>query len=194
MNGSADVLPDYLAPGLRAVFVGTSVARHSASVGHYYAGPGNEFWRLLGASGLTGRTLVPEHDADILAFGLGLTDLAKRRVSSSDAGLVGSDFDVRGFLAKVARYAPTWVAFHGKGAATEVKKGLGHGGSVHLGEQAWRIGGARVFVLPSASGANRDPAHLEGKPSRLAWYRELRDALDKAALGGPIESGEGSSR
>lgn len=47
------VLPDYLAPDLRAVFAGTAAGERSAALGHYYAGRDNEFWSLLHKSGLT---------------------------------------------------------------------------------------------------------------------------------------------
>src|SRR5438067_2015906 len=40
------ILPDHLRPGLSIVFCGTAVGTASASRGHYYAGPGNDFWRF----------------------------------------------------------------------------------------------------------------------------------------------------
>lgn len=172
------VLPDHLAPGLVAVLVGTAAGDASARRGHYYAGPGNELWRLLADAGLTRGFLGPERDAEILDHGLGLTDVAKHR-SGNDADLVAGDFDVPALVAKVERFAPAWVAFTSKGAATVVSRGLGHGRDVRLGRQAWTIGRSRVFVLPSPSGANRGTAHLEGRASRLDWYRELRRAIDE---------------
>ena len=42
------VLPDLLIPNLNVVFSGTAVATPSAERGHYYAGPGNKFWKLAG--------------------------------------------------------------------------------------------------------------------------------------------------
>ena len=39
------------------------------------------------------------------------------------------------------------------------------------------MGDASVFVLPSASAANRDPKHLEGRSSRADWFLELAAAL-----------------
>ncbi len=173
----AHVLPDYLAPGLRAIFVGTAAGHASAARGHYYAGPGNEFWRYLADAGLTPLFLGPDRDAEILRCGLGLTDLAKLRAASRDADLARSDFDVPALIAEVERFAPRWVAFHGKTSAVEVARALGHGRRVSLGRQAWVIGVSRVFVLPSASGANRSTAHLEGKTSRLAWFREFAREL-----------------
>jgi TDG/mug DNA glycosylase family protein len=166
------ILPDYLAPGLRVVFCGTAVSTTSAARGHYYAGPGNEFWPLLHESGLTPVGLTPREDARILDFGLGLTDLAKSVAASSDAGL-GSHYDVEALVEKIERFAPRWLAFHGKTAGRPASKALGHGAAVTLGEQPWSIGASSVFVLPSASAANRDPKRLEGRATRVDWFREL---------------------
>ena len=75
------------------------------------------------------------------------------------------------------RRAPV-VAFHGKEAAKAVSRAAGHARDVSLGVQRWQIARSRVFVVPSASGANRDVRRLEGKPSRVAWFIELRDLVD----------------
>lgn len=166
------VLRDYLAPMLRVVFCGTAVSTTSAARGHYYAGPGNEFWPLLHESGLTPVLLTPDEDARVLEFGLGLTDLAKRIAASSDAGL-GSHYDIGAFVDKIERFAPRWLAFHGKMAGRAASKALGHGSTVTLGSQPWSIGATPVFVLPSASAANRDPKRLEGRTSRVDWFRDL---------------------
>lgn len=174
------ILPDHLAPGLRVVFCGTAVGTTSASRGHYYAGPGNEFWTYLHEAGLTPRRLRPEEDAQIVEFGIGLTDLAKGIASSYDPGL-RNHYDVDDFTAKIERFGPRWVAFHGKTAAKEVSHVLSHGRSVKLGRQPWTIGRSSVFVVPSASASNRDPSRLEGRSSRLAWFRELAELVPAAA-------------
>jgi len=170
------VLPDYLAPGLTAIFVGTAAGDTSARRGHYYAGPGNEFWQFLADARLTPELLGPDRDAEILAHGFGLTDIAKHR-SGNDDVLAAGDFDVPAFVAKIERFGPAWVAFTSKGAAEVVSRALGHGRSVSLGRQHWTVAGARVFVLPSPSGSNRNPAFLEGKATRLDWFRALRRAI-----------------
>jgi TDG/mug DNA glycosylase family protein len=127
---------------------------------------------MLYESGLVTEPLTPEQDDRILAFGLGLTDLAKKIAASGDAGLA-SHYDTDGFIGKIQRYAPAWVAFHGKEAAKVVSRALGHGRTVGLGPQPWTVATSRVFVLPSASGANRDASRLEGRGSRVDWFREL---------------------
>jgi TDG/mug DNA glycosylase family protein len=118
-----------------------------------------------------------DRSADLLAGGLGLTDLAKRRASSRDAELLREDFDVASFIAKVERLSPRWVAFNGKKAAEIVSRYLGEGRYVALGGQSWTIATSRVFVLPSTSGANSNPAALEGKASKLDWFRALRRSI-----------------
>lgn len=169
------ILPDYLLPGLRIVFCGTAVSTVSASAGHYYAGPGNEFWQLLHEAGMTSVRLAPEDDARALEFGIGLTDLAKKTSASSDVGL-DPHYDVDGLVEQMKYYAPRYLAFHGKTAARAVSRSLGHGSTITLGDQPWTVGASWVFVVPSASAANRDPKRLEGRSSRLDWFRELHHA------------------
>jgi hypothetical protein len=51
---------------------------------------------------------------------------------------------------------------------------------MRYGEQQWRVANARVFVVPSASAANREPRdeerrrrRLDGRDQRVDWFREL---------------------
>lgn len=169
-------LPDYLAPSLRVVICGTAAGTASASLRHYYAGPGNMFWTYLYRASITTEPLSPWTDHRVLEFGVGLTDLAKKVAANSDRGLRGH-YDVDAFIAKVERYRPAWVAFHGKEAARAVSRHLGAGSETSLGERSWSIGEARVFVLPSASAANRDTSRLEGKTDRIQWFDELATVL-----------------
>lgn len=173
------VLPDYLQPGLRVVFVGTAVGLRSAQVGGYYAGPGNEFWGTLHQVGLIPVPLGHHLSERVLEFGIGLTDLAKDVSASSDRGLPGH-YDIPGFVEKIERFRPAWLAFHGKEAGRTASKALGHGNHVSLGVQPWTIGESQVFVCPSMSGANRDPERLEGKQSREAWFADLAGLLPRS--------------
>ncbi len=82
---SFDTLPDYLAPGLRLVFVGINPSSFSVGRGHNFARRSNRFWPALSRSALSapiraalGReTLGPEDDASLLGFGIGFTDVVK---------------------------------------------------------------------------------------------------------------------
>lgn len=141
------VLPDLLAPGLDIVFCGTAVGTVSARRRAYYAGPGNAFWPTLQRVGLTPRRLRPEEYAQLLDFGLGLTDLAKE-ISGNDQILSPGDFDAGRLKAVIAHYRPTILAFTGKRAAQQFV-----GRPVAYGRLAEHEGDTVLFVLPSPSGA-----------------------------------------
>ncbi len=49
------MLNDLLAKNLDVIFFGTAAGNRSASMGHYYAGRGNQFWEVLHKVGLTSR-------------------------------------------------------------------------------------------------------------------------------------------
>ncbi len=146
------VLPDVLAPDLAVVFCGTAPGTRSAREGAYYAHPGNYFWRTLFEVGLTPERLPPAEFRRVLAFGIGLTDVAKHH-SGSDAELPRTAFDAAGLRRRIERYQPAIIAFTSKNAA---RAGLAIATrALAYGEQDVRLGGARVFVLPSPSGQAR---------------------------------------
>ena len=169
------MLPDLLRPGLDLVFVGTAVADRSSEVGHYYAGPGNAFWQLLAESAITPRRVEPREDAMLLEFGVGLTDLVKKRSASTDAVLVDDDFDVGDFVRRIELHAPRCVAFHGKTAARAFR-GVSSSASQPLGTQAWSVAASCVFVVPSASGSNRRRSY-DGLETRLEWFQALHRSV-----------------
>jgi Uracil DNA glycosylase superfamily len=70
-------LPDQLQSHLRLVFVGTAASRRSTDLGHYYAGPGNRFWRTLHEVGITPRRYEPHEFPTLLSLGIGFTDVCK---------------------------------------------------------------------------------------------------------------------
>jgi TDG/mug DNA glycosylase family protein len=158
-------LPDYLRPGLKAVFVGFNPGERSARIGHYYAGRGNQFWSLLFESGLVPEKLAPEEDRRMLEFRYGLTDVVKRWSKSAN-DLKAPDFKrgVPRLRSKLQDAAPRVVAFNGKMAYEKF-----HGRSSHLGWQRELFAGARVFVLPSTSGRNGSLTRAE----KLACFRRL---------------------
>ena len=159
------MLPDYLAPDLGIVFVGTAASTRSAARGHYYAGPGNEFWRFLFAGGLTPTLFTPEDDHRMLGLRLGLTDLVKSMAQSHDRGL---PYDVATLAQKIARFRPGLVAFTSKQAGQVYARAIGR--SVDgFGPAEWLVQGCPAFVLPSPSAANR----TRTDPPRVEWWREL---------------------
>ena len=158
------MLPDYLEPGLKLVFVGLNPGTTSDRLGHYYAGPGNQFWPFLHEAGFTDRILTPSDDAKLLDYRIGLTDMVKR-ASRGVADLRTTEFvfglpDLR---KKLARIQPECVCFNGKTGIAKALKA-----PVDFGPQAERFEGARFFVAPSTSHAFPMP-----REEKLSYYRQL---------------------
>ncbi|MFI4959106.1 MAG: mismatch-specific DNA-glycosylase [Lysobacterales bacterium] len=148
-KADSHILPDVLRPGLALVFCGTAAGKRSAAERAYYAHPGNLFWRALFDAGLTPRQLAPAEFPQLLAYCIGLTDLAKRHAGNDDE-LPRDAFDVPALIAKIERHQPRLLAFTSKNAAHAA---LGH--AVDWGLQIERIGITQLFVLPSPSGQAR---------------------------------------
>jgi TDG/mug DNA glycosylase family protein len=163
-------LEPLLGPDLRVVFCGTAVAERSASLGHYYAGPGNEFWTLLHDAGFTSARLGPADDGRLAEFGLGLTDLARDIIQSHDRGL-RSSYDVPRLWDSMTMFRPRFIAFTSLEAGRAVARGLGQS-KPDLGLQSWGVAETRAFLLPSPSGANRRHDY-SGRSTRLEWWAEL---------------------
>lgn len=160
-------LPDYLASGLKVVFVGFNPGETSAREGHYYAYPGNRFYWLLWQAGLTDRLHAPAEDASLLALGYGLTDLVGRSTKSS-SDLTGADLRSgrEELLAKLRRYRPRVACYNGKG----VYGGLTGRKRVEYGLQPDSVvPGVLDFVAASPSGRSREPLK-----TKLRLYQELR--------------------
>jgi TDG/mug DNA glycosylase family protein len=136
------------------VFVGTAASRRAAELGHYYAGPGNRFWRTLHEVGLTPRLLAPAEFPALLALGIGLTDMSKLG-AGTDREVASDQFDTGRFEAAIRRYRPRAVAFTSKKAAS-VWLGVNGTGAIAYGRQPPAAPDFPVaFVLPSPSGAAR---------------------------------------
>lgn len=143
-------LPDQLRANLRLVFVGTAASARSAAVGHYYAHPGNRFWRALHEAAITPRQYRPDEFAALLALGIGFTDLSKTG-AGMDHEIISRSFDVAGFRTKIETYRPKTIAFTSKKAASLFYHRPTS--AITLGRQPQTNGFPDVFVLPSPSGA-----------------------------------------
>jgi TDG/mug DNA glycosylase family protein len=159
-----DVLDDIWEPGLALAICGTAVGPCAAERGHHYAQHGNGLWTLLHRSGLTPTQLDPADEARLPDLGIGPVDVV-RRFAPPDP------FDVDAFERTLATAAPAWIGFNGRVGADAVARTLGEPRPA-LGRQRWTFAGARVFVLPSSSGANQRKDH-GGRPDRLSWWSEL---------------------
>ncbi len=152
--GDEHKLPDVLRPGLRLVFCGTAAGTKSAAVKAYYAGPGNQFWGVLAATGLTPHQLAPAEYASLVNFGIGLTDMSKLE-SGMDNQLTSEAFDVAAMRAKLAHYQPRVVCFNGKKAAQVffARDDLDYG--LQPASCCPDLPGIKFFIAPSTSGAAR---------------------------------------
>jgi TDG/mug DNA glycosylase family protein len=157
---------DVLGPGLEILIVGFNPSPRSVETGHHYAGRGNQFWRLLAASGLTPRLLRPDEDGTLPGFGIGLTNLVARpTASASDLAPAELRAGVPRLRELVERWRPGAVAYTGKSVYVAAAGRT----RASWGPQADRLfGEALDFVLPSPSGLVR--LSFEEK---LGWYREL---------------------
>lgn len=165
-------VPDLIAPGLRVLFCGINPGLYSAATRHHFARPGNRFWPALHRSGFTNRLLAPWEERDLLALGLGITNLVARATASA-AELTPAEFIAgrRRLAGKVKRFRPAWVAVLGVGA---YRTGFRRP-EARLGRQPERLGTAGLWVLPNPSGLN---AHHQ-----LGDLAAAFDALRRAASG-----------
>jgi TDG/mug DNA glycosylase family protein len=162
-------IPDLLRPGLAVLLCGINPSLWSGAVGLHFASPSNRLWPTLHASGWTPRRLMPWETDDVLAAGLGITNLVPRATARADEL---TDDELRAGLpqlaALAARVQPRFVAFLGLSSyrvATGQRKAV-------VGEQAQEIGGRRVWLLPNPSGLN-----ASWQLPRLAQaYGQLRQA------------------
>jgi TDG/mug DNA glycosylase family protein len=154
------------------VFVGSAASRRSAKVGQYYAGPGNRFWRTLHEVGLTPQRVAPAEFRELLALGIGLTDMSKVG-SGMDSQVAAHQFDPRRFEAAMRHYRPRAVAFTSKKAAsvwlgTRTTAGITYGRQVR-GPPDF----PEVFILPSPSGAARSSWSMAPWQELAGWVKAL---------------------
>ncbi len=161
-------LPDVTAPGLRVLFCGINPGLYSAATGYHFARPGNRFWPALHRSGFTPRQFRPDEQEQLLAAGLGITNIAPRATARA-AELSREELRAgAGVLtAKVASLRPAWLAVVGVSAFRVAFARP----DASTGPLAGTIGASRVWILPSTSGLN---AHwnLDALAAEFARLRE----------------------
>jgi double-stranded uracil-DNA glycosylase len=168
-TAAASAVPDVLGPGLHVVFCGINPGYASATAGAAFANPRNDFWRLLDAAGFTPRLLEPHEQRELLDFGIGLTNAARRTTrGSSDLRAVDYEGACERLESIARELEPRVIAFVGKAAY--------HGTfreRPHHGLQERMLHGTQLFVLPSTSPANAAVPWEE----RLGWFRALKQLL-----------------
>ncbi len=169
-------LPVLLRPGLRLVFIGYNPAVFSAERGHYYARPGNVFWRQLSESGIVGRPVGPEDDRLLQdEAGIGFVDLCARPTVRAEHLERHEIIEgARLLRERLEHHQPRIAVFSGRGiyqhfarfALTLRQSELA---KRPYGPQPERIGQTIPWVTPSSSGlASR-------------WHRERLELLRQLA-------------
>lgn len=163
-------IPDLIAPDLRLLLVGINPSLWSGWAGQHFARPGNRLWQTLHESGLTPRRLEPADTDELLATGIGITNLVARATARADELAPDEIRAGRSILEVTARrFRPLVVAVLGLSAyrtAFDAPKAAG-------GRQPQPIGGRVAWLLPNPSGLN---ANYQ-QPALNAAYAELRDYL-----------------
>ena len=180
-----ETLPDHLRPGLDIVFIGINPGLYSVRRGHYFARSTSRFWPAFSRSKLSAQMrrelkvdhLLPEHDSQLPAFRIGLTDVVKRP-SANASELTPADFAtwIPVLLRKLRRYKPRVACFHGLTAYRPFHAFAFESATRPiLGAQPEQIGSTRLFVVPNPSPAN---AHFT-LADQTAWYDRLTDFIQE---------------
>lgn len=162
-------IPDLVAPGLRVLLCGINPSLWSGWAGQHFARPANRLWTTLHLAGFTSRRLHPSETGELLAAGLGVTNLVGRATARADE-LTTEELrnGVGPLTALVERWEPGYVAFLGLSAYRIACRRPRAG----VGPQLEQLAGTPVWVLPNPSGLN---AHYQ-QPKLTAAYTELRHA------------------
>ncbi|MFD1772736.1 mismatch-specific DNA-glycosylase [Paenibacillus rhizophilus] len=163
---------DHLDFGLQIVFIGFNPSLQSGEVGHHYANPRNNFWRILCRSGLTPRLYEPSEDGELLKLGYGFTNIVARPTRGAEDITREEYKEGRELLrAKLAKYRPQIACFVGKGVYTEFSRRTKAEWGFQSGAEP-AVDGVREFVAPSSSGLVRMPMN-----EIVGIYRKLNEAI-----------------
>lgn len=162
MAGTRDLLDH----SLKVLFIGYNPSLRSAEINHHYAGNANRFWQMLHEAGFTDRKLRPEEDEELLALGIGLTNIVARPTKTAAEITRQEYLEGKEILKqKLFTYRPQVAAYVGIG----VYKIFAGKPKVELGVQTESVvTGVKDFVLPSTSGLNRMLNH-----EMRQWYTDL---------------------
>jgi TDG/mug DNA glycosylase family protein len=163
-------VPDLVAPGLRVLLVGVNPSLWTGWSGFHFGRPSNRLWPTLHEAGFTARRLAPEDTADLLAAGIGISNLVNRATARADEL---TDDEIRAGVPRleklVAEWRPRSVAVLG---VTAYRTAFGRP-KAKVGRQEETLDGVPLWVLPNPSGLN---AHYQ-QPALTAEYAALRESL-----------------
>lgn len=162
-------VPDLVAPNPRVLICGINPSLASGATGFHFGLPGNRLWPVLHLAGFTPRRLHPSETGELLARGIGITNMVNKSTARADEI---SDAEIRAGVAPltalVGRWRPAWVAFLGLHA---YRTGFARRKAT-VGRQPETIGESGIWLLPNPSGLN---AHYQ-LADLVRVYGELRAA------------------
>ena len=165
-------LKDRIAPGARVLFVGINPGVRSALTGHHFAGPSNNFWKLLFDSGFVPRRVTHEDDDRLPEWELGITNLVARPTPGVMDLTIAELRNGRAALErKVRRWQPHIVALVG---ITVYRALFPQTKTVKPGRTRDLLGGAPVWVLPNPSGRNAHYSYQDMVRAFRALQRATR--------------------
>jgi TDG/mug DNA glycosylase family protein len=163
-------IPDLVGEDLRVLLVGINPSLWSGWSGRHFGRPSNRLWPTLHEAGLTARRLRPEDTDELLAAGIGITNLVDRATARADEL---TDDEIRAGVPRlektVAEWRPRSVAILG---VTAYRTAFGRP-RARVGRQDETLDGVPLWVLPNPSGLN---AHYQ-QPALTAEYAKLAGSL-----------------
>lgn len=161
-------MPDLVAPRLDVLLCGINPSLWSVAVGHHFARPGNRFWQALADSGFTERLLHPHEERELLAAGVGITNVCMRGTARADE-LDAAELRAgrRQLERKLELLQPGCLAILG---VTAYRTAFERPRATFGLQAEPAAGGVPVWVLPNPSGLN---AHFQ-RADLARVFGELR--------------------
>jgi len=172
-------LPDYIDYNLVCLSVGLNPSILSAQLGYYFANPRNRFWRAFNQSKIIGVEITPDsnvHKKLLREYSIGFTDVVKRP-SRMGHELLASDFkrDAPALRAKIEKYVPELVWFHGKVAVSKFLK-YGYGVKMNMD---WGFNEIPQLDMPLLVTPNPSPANAVYSLDDLIEYYRVLSKCDR---------------
>jgi TDG/mug DNA glycosylase family protein len=163
-------VPDLVSASLKVLLVGVNPSLWSGWSGYHFANPSNRLWPVLHQAGLTPRRLHPSETGDLLAAGIGITNLVDRATARADE-LDAAELraGIPRLIALTERWRPAHVAVLG---LTAYRTAFARP-RAKAGPQQETLGGRPLWLLPNPSGLNA----TWQLPRLVAAYAELGAAL-----------------
>jgi len=204
------MLPEIWEPELTVVFVGTSAAAPSDTLGFYHLHPRDRFWELLEIGGITPTRIISKQErkaiadghangslsdpvrsmfiqkktSQLLRLGIGLTDLNRRVIALNDKDTAArpTQEDIHQFIVKDEKLKPKVLAFvTSPEIFVALFKGRYPGVCGTLGLQPVKLGNSEVWLLGSTKGLARGEALGRQEDAFFALGERISALKEEAA-------------